>query len=245
MCQWNIIMNYFFSQCSYIVFVWVCAEDGGVQFDNCILDLYIKVTSECFSLMLKHVCKIPFLVPSSCVCTCLRCASSDRRSPWQWPVKESRGHWKWEGVFIWLPEVCSVQHSCPIRLFFLSVLLSFLCFLSLWFNLIQVHTHTSTPTPSSWEVPGDCETHWLIRSQVKHCPGACYRAKVNDVAYKNTSDYCIHSSWFFRIIYTHTLGHICVKAYSLYQTAARPMPPPLGFPHNVCDIMILFPLFDG
>lgn len=74
-------------------------------------------------------------------------------------------------------------------------------------------------SPSSWEVPGDSKAHWLIRSQVKHCPAACYKAKVNDDVHKHTHSYSKPLSmifFFFVIEYadTHTGTHMSAHLLS-------------------------------
>lgn len=98
------------------------------------------------------------------------------------------------------------------------------------------HTH-----PSSWEVPGGTEALWLIRSQVKHCPGACYKAKVNDDARTHTH---IPLPYTYRHAFSQRT-HPCAHAHCLNQTAAHTVCSPLGFPCIVYDIMTLFPLFAG
>lgn len=82
-------------------------------------------------------------------------------------------------------------------------------------------------SPSSWEVPGDSKAHWLIRSQVKHCPGACYKAKVNDDVHKHTHSYSKPLSMIFffcnrvcRHTYRHT--HECTPTVSIRQLLMQP-----------------------
>lgn len=48
------------------------------------------------------------------------------------------------------------------------------------FSLWNTCTHTHAHKPPAVRSPGGSEAHWLIRSQVKRCPQACYNAKVND-----------------------------------------------------------------
>lgn len=74
-----------------------------------------------------------------------------------------------------LPKGCSVHHRRlqppPLRL---PLSLPLFC------TCVHKCTHTHTHQPPAVRSPGGSEAHWLIRSQVKHCPRACYNAKVND-----------------------------------------------------------------
>ena len=155
-----------------------------------------------------------------CVCTCggVCCRTEDHLDCGQ--SERAVGTETEKAGLNRLPEGRSVQHSRlqPPPLDFLSLSLS----LSLLHTHTCTHTHTHTH-PSSWEVPGGSEAHWLIRSQVKHCPGACYKAKVNDDTHTHTHTHIhvctttVHVSPRFLTahVHTHTDAQTCARLLSL------------------------------
>lgn len=113
-CPWKqALWHFFWPPCRKSVSPCLCVQVVNQQDPGLFHFLYINITMTTVTFQ-SRCCAVIYLPECAPVCASLQvCVEKKRRSPWLWPVRESPGHWNWEGGVEPAPRrlFCSAQTS--------------------------------------------------------------------------------------------------------------------------------------